>query len=294
MKAFAPNPAAARDRRRAVVAAAQDFDFRPPASATDPALPAALRDLAERMLPVYQENDPDRYLSNLAALQMVGRRPGVGVRDAPVVARAAAATRRAHAGRSRDRLRHLHRARAIETQVRTPFANAYAQAFREPSNRSTTSTRTCSRGSLHDADRSRCRKACSARSTSAAARPGSRSNEALDLIWAWFAFEAYRSFGAVVRPLLAAEDARRYVIDEDVAIPVSKTAHGQRDGGPSARSCRSKLPTMLEFALDTRVAIRARRRRTATSSVLARARGLRDKIRSAALHSSRKATTRAP
>jgi len=47
---------------------AQDFDFRPPASATDPALPAAMKDLAQRILPVYQENDQDRYLSNLSAL----------------------------------------------------------------------------------------------------------------------------------------------------------------------------------------------------------------------------------
>jgi hypothetical protein len=36
------------------VVGAQDFDFDPPATATDPALPAALRDLAERVLPVYK------------------------------------------------------------------------------------------------------------------------------------------------------------------------------------------------------------------------------------------------
>ena len=50
-----------------VLAAAQDFDFEPPANASDAALPAALHDLAERVLPSYQEDDPDRYLSNLAA-----------------------------------------------------------------------------------------------------------------------------------------------------------------------------------------------------------------------------------
>ena len=35
-----------------------------------PRWPAALRDLAGRVLPAYQDDDPDRYLSNLAALQM--------------------------------------------------------------------------------------------------------------------------------------------------------------------------------------------------------------------------------
>ena len=65
---------------RPTLVSAQDFGFEPPTEALDPALPAALRDLAERVLPVYEENDPDRYFSTLAALQMAvgdpdGERP---------------------------------------------------------------------------------------------------------------------------------------------------------------------------------------------------------------------------
>src|SRR5262245_46591053 len=52
------------------VAAAQDFGFEPPASVDDPALPEAMRDLAERVVPVYMDDDTDRYLANLAALQV--------------------------------------------------------------------------------------------------------------------------------------------------------------------------------------------------------------------------------
>ena len=52
-------------------ATAQDFDFKPPASVNDPTVPAVMRDLAERILPVYQENDQDRYLRNLSGLQLV-------------------------------------------------------------------------------------------------------------------------------------------------------------------------------------------------------------------------------
>src|ERR1700724_2937247 len=52
-------------------ATAQDFDFKPPASVNDPTVPAVMRDLAARILPVYQENDQDRYLRNLSALQLV-------------------------------------------------------------------------------------------------------------------------------------------------------------------------------------------------------------------------------
>ena len=50
---------------------AQNFDFKPPASANDPSVPKVMRDLAERILPVYQENDQDKYLHNLSGLQLV-------------------------------------------------------------------------------------------------------------------------------------------------------------------------------------------------------------------------------
>jgi hypothetical protein len=50
---------------------AQDLEFQAPASASDAATPGVMRDLAERLLPVYQESDQDRYLANLSALQMV-------------------------------------------------------------------------------------------------------------------------------------------------------------------------------------------------------------------------------
>ena len=52
-------------------ACAEDVEFHPPAQASDPRALEVMRDLAERVLPVYQENDPERYLSNLSALQVV-------------------------------------------------------------------------------------------------------------------------------------------------------------------------------------------------------------------------------
>src|SRR5882672_4889293 len=53
------------------LAEAPDLEFHPPAAAGDAGAPAVMRDLAERLLPVYEEPDPDRYLANLSALQMV-------------------------------------------------------------------------------------------------------------------------------------------------------------------------------------------------------------------------------
>ncbi len=50
--------------------AAPEFDFRAPAAATDPKAGAIMSDLAARLIPVYQDPDPERYLANLSALQM--------------------------------------------------------------------------------------------------------------------------------------------------------------------------------------------------------------------------------
>src|SRR5260221_10990926 len=54
-------------------AGASDFEFPPPATAEDSETPEIMRDLAVRLIPVYQKPDPDRYLANLSALQMAAR-----------------------------------------------------------------------------------------------------------------------------------------------------------------------------------------------------------------------------
>jgi uncharacterized protein len=254
---------------------AQDFDFRPPASVTDPALPAAMKDLAQRILPVYQENDQDRYLSNLSALQMVAGDP-----VSAYASRQSLVQRRRNANTGRPAGRQLvydiyARARAIETQVRTPFANAYAQAFRDALNRVddldafvlegwlVTPLQPLQEGLQHALDQRRGKTSISL-------------NEAMDLIWAWFAYEAYRSFGAIVRPLVAAEDKRRYITDEDVTVNVSKKTT-MTISIVRPRITAGKLPAILEFALDTEVRDAREAAAHGYVSVLAHIRGLRDK-----------------
>ena len=45
-------------------AGALDLEFHAPARADDPAAAAAMRDLAQRILPVYQDADIERYLAD--------------------------------------------------------------------------------------------------------------------------------------------------------------------------------------------------------------------------------------
>jgi hypothetical protein len=229
--------------------AAQDFGFEPPESATDPALPAAMRDLAERILPVYKDDDPDRYLANLSALQLVAGRPA-----------AAYATRlslqeRLRSGQGapppgRAAVYDIYaRARAIEAE-RGAFATAYGDAFRDTLN------------GLDDLDayyledwlitpleplRESLQRTLDQRRGKSSIPP----EEALDLVRAWFAFEAYRSFGGLARPLVAEQNERRYVTDEDVAIPISQDATvAATVVRPRSGTNGGALPTLLEFTLD--------------------------------------------
>jgi putative CocE/NonD family hydrolase len=240
------------------VVGAQDFDFDPPATATDPALPAALRDLAERVLPVYQENHPDRYLANLAALQMA-------VGD-PAAARATRAS-------LRERLQSEQgtaagqpivydiytQARALEATEQIPFETAYAQAFRETLD----SLDDLAAYDLEDWFVEPIEPLQEMLQRALDARRGKTSidlEEALDLVRAWFGFDAYRSFGGLVRPLLAEDRDKRYVIDDDVAIPVAKDATiaatlirpraTAKTANVADAADAATLPTLLEFTLD--------------------------------------------
>jgi predicted acyl esterase len=231
------------------LAAAQDFGFEPPSDPTGSALPAALRDLAGRIVPVYKEEDRDRYLTNLAALQMVAG-------DAP----AASETRRS----LRERLQGEQRAppsgravvydiytqaRAIEATENIPFPSAYEKAFR------------ATLDALDDLDAYELeswfmtpleplREAVQRSLDQQRGKSSIALEQALDLVRAWFAFEAYRSFGDVARLLLAEDKEKRYAAEE-VAIPVARDAAVDATlVRPRSAAAHGTLPTLLEFTLD--------------------------------------------
>jgi uncharacterized protein len=231
-----------------MLAAAQDFDFAAPRDAADPSLPAVLHDLAERVLPTYEEDDPNRYLSNLAALQMA-------IGDAPA----------AHDTRLRldERLRSEQsalpqghatvydiyvQARAIETSEAISFPSAYRQAFQETLNGIDDRGAYELEGWLNAPTgplRESLQRALNEHSTKSSVT----LEEALDLVRVWFAFDAYRSFEGLVRPLLAEETEKRYVVEE-VAIPVSADATVMASLVRPRRIGAEPLPAVLEFTLD--------------------------------------------
>jgi putative CocE/NonD family hydrolase len=228
-------------------AAAQDFDFRPPASAADATVAPMMRDLAERILPVYQEKDPERYLTNLSALQAVA-----GNFTAAEATRQSLRERRQGAGPGRldggavlDDI-YVH-ARTIEAVEHISFARAFTRTFRDALSRLSDQDAyavTAWRGSflsalpatlqnLFDQQRGKATISLSA---------------AVDLVWTYFSVDAYGTYGPLIPALDAEDDRRRYFTDSKVLI---KTGDGASISAVLVRPriAPQALPTLLEFTI---------------------------------------------
>jgi putative CocE/NonD family hydrolase len=232
----------------AASAIAQDLQFQAPASASDAATARIMKDLAERLLPVYQEPDQDRYLANLSALQMVA-----GDYVAADATRASLHERRksADSGRPVDRGMiydvYAH-AKSLETDDHLTFNDAYERTYDEAisrlSDHDVYAVEEWLRASPQEAQDN-------FQSLLARQRPIDIINEAdaVRLVWAYLAYDAYRSFSPLVASLEAKDDARRYLTDDEILIPVPQrpTLH--------VRVIRPKgaagpLAALLELSID--------------------------------------------
>ena len=223
------------------------LDFRSPAAAGDAAAAGAMRDLAARLVPVYQDADPDRYLTNLSALQMVA-----GNYQAADLSRQTLRDRRRRADAARPVGRDVTydlyaHARALEAEDHLTFADAFTKSFHDVVPRlgdqdayAAAEWLGTSPAAYRDAlqklfDRQR-------------AEDSIGQSEALDLIWAYLAFDAYRNVGPLVGSLEAEDDRRRYIFDSGVLI---KTRSGASIAAVLIRpkSPAKPLPTLLEFTI---------------------------------------------
>ncbi|MGA2861007.1 MAG: CocE/NonD family hydrolase [Steroidobacteraceae bacterium] len=206
-----------------------------------------LRDLAERVLPVYQESDRERYLANLSALQSVSG--GYA---------AAYATRQelrqwrhsAHGAWPIDRSVvydiYVH-AREIEAADRVQFAPALAQSFQEVVPRLNDPEAYAISWSF-EAPPPVALEALQWQFDRLRPKGAVTLAEAVDLIWAYFSFNAYQSFRPLVDSLVAADYRRRYTTEKDVLI---RTPDGASISAMVVRPRNDAkvLPTLLEFTI---------------------------------------------
>ena len=228
-------------------AAAPSLEFHSPSGAADPAAAAAMRDLAARLIPVYQEADPDRYLANLSALQMVA-----GNYAAADMSRQSLRDRRLRSNAARPVGRDLiydmyAHARALESENRIAFAEAFSKSYRDvvpaldDRNAFTVAQWL---GTAPTVYRDALQKLLDQQRT----QDSIEQSDAVDLVWAYLTFDAYRAFGPLVGALDADDDRRRYTFDNNITI---KTPAGASIAALSVRpkSPAKALPTLLEFTI---------------------------------------------
>jgi uncharacterized protein len=229
-------------------AGAQGLQFQAPASASDAATPRIMQDLAERLLPVYQEPDQDRYLANLSALQMAA-----GDYVAADATRESLRERR----RSVDSGRPVGRgtiydvyahAKSLETADHLAFNDAFERTYEEAisglNDHDVYAVQEWLQASPQEAQDNFQTLLARQRATDSI-----NEEDAVKLVWAYLGYEAYRSFSPLVASLEAKDDVRRYATDDEILIPVPwrPTLH-VRVVRP--KSAAGPLTALLELSID--------------------------------------------
>lgn len=228
-------------------AAAPDLEFHAPQAANDAKTSAAMRDLAQRMLPVYQDTDPDRYLENLSALQLVA-----GGYSAADVSRQALRIRRRPVrvgqpvGRSVVFDIYAY-AKAIEAENRVSFSQAFTRAFGEVVSRLDDPDAYAVTRWLQTAPQV-FQAALQRALDQQRAKDSIDQSDAVKLIRTYLSFDAYRSFGPLVDALVATDDDRRYAVESEILIKASDGASiAAVVARPKSRS--EPLATLLEVTI---------------------------------------------
>lgn len=224
------------------LATAQSFSFRPPRSPSDPRTPALMKDLASRIIPVYRNPNRERFLMNLSALQLAA-----GTYQAAYSARRE--LRQLRQGKSRfppldtslvyDLYTH---AMALHEQFHLPFDRAFDLAFWEaiPIFDNLNAYRV---ESWLERPVAPYAKQLAASFDALRGRGKIDELEALRLIWQYIDYVAYRSFAPLVPGLVSLDDDRRYIIQNDVEIPL----HGRLRA--RAMLVRPRTPSGLQTTL---------------------------------------------
>lgn len=225
----------------------QDFDFQVPASVESAQTPAQMQDLAQRILPVFEDKDPERYFAYLGALQLVsGNLAGAQETRASLRERRKGADARLN--EPRVLFHDLYtQAREREAKDRLSFHEAYRRVFRERVSRLDDRS-AFALGSLLSMAPAISREVLQDAFDRARNQPRVSMAQAVDLVWKYLAYDAYRSFAPVIAELEAEDQARRYQVEPAVRIAVARGvelhAHVVRP-----RAASGPVPALLEFTI---------------------------------------------
>jgi putative CocE/NonD family hydrolase len=226
----------------------QQLEFSPPA---DPAaLSGALPKLAREAMAVYRDDDRARYLDQLFRLQIAG---GQYAEAAATIEALHALTRAG--GSPQEAANDVQyeiwaKAQARHAAAGTPLDAAFAAVFRDTFARLDDRVSALVLRAL-DVDLPAMQQAVDSALEAQKGKTAISLPDALALLRAWQAAETHRAIAPWIPPLLAEDDARRYLIDRDVAVktPDGATVCALIVRPRSAASAAKRLPALLNFTI---------------------------------------------
>ncbi|HEU5154284.1 MAG TPA: CocE/NonD family hydrolase, partial [Gemmatimonadales bacterium] len=223
---------------------AQSFPLTQAELADSAALARSMPRLAEQVLAGYEERDSLKLLDNLFRLQSVAGHYQDALRSLAALQKLQASS---PAARPQDRARNIPYMIYAKAKASEPSGAALSTAFHQTFDTLDLETSALAirpmRAGTAGFERS-LRQAIQAREDTSSVSLA----EALALIRAYHVVQTYRHLGSSVLPLIAEDDRKRYIIENDIAVPTG-------DGGTVCamvvrpRSTPGKLPALLEFTI---------------------------------------------
>jgi uncharacterized protein len=209
---------------------------------------APIEQMAKDVIAVYREPDRRVYVDNLFRLQLAA-----GAYDA--AAKTIDSRRALDAGDTSlvARARHvqytiLAHAKARQAATKVSFESAFAQAFREAFARLDNKTSAHAIRLFIAMDPAALQRDLAARREQSKGKTSLSMPDAMELVKASQADDAYRTFALLSPQLIADEDTRRYVIDKDVRVRTP-------DGGTVCalivrpRTGPARIPALLQYTI---------------------------------------------
>ncbi|HEY3566396.1 MAG TPA: CocE/NonD family hydrolase [Thermoanaerobaculia bacterium] len=232
-------------------AGAQTLDF-PAAAAEDPAvLSRALPGLARAAIDVYREDnredDRRKYLDNLFRLQIAAGRYVDAVQSLASLRELGAGDLSPQTGATRVLYEIFATAKAHQGTDGSPFDVALQSAFRETLGRLDDRTAALVMRAL-GVDLTALQQTLSGALEPRKGKSSIPLADALALVRAYEADQVFRSFAPLAAPLIAEDDQRRYVIDQNIRI---RGADGAMVCAlvVRPRSASGRLPALLNFTI---------------------------------------------
>jgi uncharacterized protein len=227
---------------------AQQFAFPEPASQDPAALSKAVVGLAGQALAVYKDDDREKYLRNLSALQAVAGEDAEAVQSFVALRDFRRSARVSNAAWRDLQFEVYVRAKAAASARNLSFDEAYKQAFRAVFGQLDNPTSAAAMPLFNIADQSWADPALQSDLDAQKGKSSIALGAAVALVSDYEAVQAYRASACLRSALIAEDDSRRYTIERDIQV---RTGDGATVCALVVRPrvSNGRLPALLLFTI---------------------------------------------